>query len=302
LPATAFQTYNPATAASIQPGPLALFTVPVNKLRPTQMNEGFTEVDKKATGFDILTPSQLQPGLIPDIEPVVIGPGGVLYLTDGHHTFTALLDSAYVSSNPNVYVNVVANYSILTTSQFWAQMQASNLLLPLNDGAPQIVNTANGAPILTSLTALTQDPYHGLEYSILKNKNSKLFKNTSNISGAAGSAIPGLDKITGTYGDFTWADAYRNANEGRGLPTLSPGRHRHRNRSHSGRNDREPADQCGHQQCRWRAAVRPDDDRNFLWRRGRRSAVGRSRRVVPMIPTIWPAHWSAAPGPRCPAT
>jgi fibronectin-binding autotransporter adhesin len=223
LPTTAFQTYDPATAASIQPGPFALFTVPVNKLRPTQMNEGFTEVDKKATGFDILTPSQLQPGLIPDIEPVVIGPGGVLYLTDGHHTFTALLDSAYGSSNPNVYVNVVANYSNLTTSQFWAQMQASNLLLPLNDGVPQIVNTANGSPIPTSLTALTQDPYRGLEYSILKNKNSKLFKNASNISGAAGSAIPGLDKITGTYGDFIWADAYRNANGGRGLPTLSPG-------------------------------------------------------------------------------
>ena len=107
----------------------------------------------------------------------------MLYLTDGHHTFTALENSAYGSSNPNVYVNVIANYSNLTTAQFWAQMQAANLLLPLNDGVPQVVNTATGSPIPTTLTGLTSDVYRGLEYSILKNKNSKLFTTTSNIAG-----------------------------------------------------------------------------------------------------------------------
>ena len=223
LTAGVFQTYNAANASSILPGPFSLFTVPVNQLLPTQMNEGFTEVDKKATGFDILTPSQLQPNLLPDIEPVVIGPGGILYLTDGHHTFTALEDSAYGPSNPTVYVNVIANFSNLTTAQFWTQMQSSNFLLPLNDGVAEPVNTATGSPIPTSLTGLTSDPYRGLEYSILKNKNSKLFTTTSNIGGVVGSAIPGLDKVTGLYSDFIWADAYRNANGGLGLPTLSTG-------------------------------------------------------------------------------
>lgn len=42
-------------------------------------------------------------------------------------------------------------------------MQSQNLLLPLNDGVPQTVNTATGAPIPTSLTGLTSDPYRGLE-------------------------------------------------------------------------------------------------------------------------------------------
>jgi len=223
LQASVFQAYNPATASSIQPGPFSLYTVAVDSLKPTQMNEGFVEVDKKADGFNILQPSQLQANLLPDIEPVVIGPGGTLYLTDGHHTFTALQDSAYGASNPTVYVNVIANYSSLTTAQFWAQMQSSNFLLPLNDGVAQLVNTATGAPIPTSLTGLTSDPYRGLEYNLLKNKNSKLFTTTSNIAGVVGSAIPGLDKITGLYGDFIWADAYRNANGGLGLPTLSPG-------------------------------------------------------------------------------
>ncbi len=223
LTTSAFQPYNAANASSIQAGPFSLFTVPVGPLLPTQMNEGFTEVDKKATGFDILLPSQLTSNLITDVEPVVIGPGGTLYLTDGHHTFTALLDSAYGPSDPTVFVNVIANLSNLTTSQFFAQMEAMNLLLPLNNGVPQVVNLATGAPIPTSLQGLTQDPYRGLEYTILKNKNSKLFTTTSNIGGAIGSSKPGLDKITGFYGDFIWADAYRNANGGLGLPTLSTG-------------------------------------------------------------------------------
>ena len=133
------------------------------------------------------------------------------------------MDSIYGAGNPNVYVNVIANFSTLTTAQFFAQMQSLNFLLPLNDGVPQPVNTATGAPIPNSLTGLTSDPYRGLEYSILKNKNSALFPTAANISGAVGSKIPGLDKMMGFYSDFLEADAYRNALGGKGLPYLSPG-------------------------------------------------------------------------------
>jgi autotransporter-associated beta strand protein len=213
LQASAFQTYDPTQASSIVPGTFALFMVPVSSILPTQMNEGLAEVGKKTAGFDLLAPSQLQGNLLTAIEPVVIGPGGKLYLTDGHHTFTALENSIY-GNNPNVFVNVVANYSNLTTSQFFQTMQSQNLLLPLNDGVPQTVNTATGAPLPTSLTGLTSDPYRGLEYSILKNKSSKLF--------ATGATTPGLDKMTGFYSDFLEAAAYRNANGGLGLPYLSP--------------------------------------------------------------------------------
>jgi hypothetical protein len=225
LTASVLQPYSASNASSIAPGPFSLFTVSVQQLEPTQLNEGFTEVDKKATGFNILQPSQLSSvgNLLSDIEPVVIGPGGTLYLTDGHHTFTALENSAYGSSDPTVYVNVIANFSNLTTSQFWATMLADNLLLPLNNGVPQTVNLNTGAPIPTTLQALTNDPYRGLEYSILKNKNSKLFTTTANIAGVAGSAKPGIDKETGLYADFINADAYRNANGGLGLPYLSVG-------------------------------------------------------------------------------
>ena len=223
LPASAFQPYNITQAGTIVPGPFALFTVNVGSLHPTQINEGFTEVGKKQAGFDLLTPAQLAPNLLTAIEPVVIGPGGQLFITDGHHTFTALADSIYGVSMPTVDVNVIANYSNLTTAQFYAQLQAANLLFPVNDGVLQTVNPTTGAPLPTTLTGLTSDVYRGLEYSILKNKSSVLFPTAANITGSVGSAIPGLDKTAAFYSDFILADAYRGANNGLGLPYLSPG-------------------------------------------------------------------------------
>ena len=225
LTATDFQAYPSTTSAedAITPGPLALYSVSLNSILPTQMNEGLTEVGKKTAGFDLLPSDQLQATLLTDIEPVVIGPDGQLYLLDGHHTFTALADSIYGGSDPTVYIDVVANYSGLSESAFFATMQANNLLLPLNEGVPQTVDDATGAPIPTSLLDLTNDPYRGLEYSILKNKSSKLFTTSSNITGAIGAATPGLDKMTGFYSDFFEAAAYRDANGGLGLPYLSPG-------------------------------------------------------------------------------
>ncbi|MGD0563653.1 MAG: ParB-like protein, partial [Roseiarcus sp.] len=219
-----FQAYNSGTASTISAGPLALYSVAVDDIAPTQMNEGFTEVDAKAAAFDLFTTSAaLEADLMGDIEPVVIGPGGQLYLLDGHHTFTALIDSSWGASDPTVYVNVIANYSSDSETQFIAQMEANNWLLPLNDGVPQTVNSTTGAPIPATLTGLTSNVYRGLEYSILKQKDSKLFTTTANITGATGAKTPGLDKMPGLYSDFAEAAAYQDADAGLGLPYLSPG-------------------------------------------------------------------------------
>ncbi|MGO4686107.1 autotransporter domain-containing protein [Hyphomicrobium sp. 2TAF46] len=225
LPASAFQNYDASVAASIAAGPTALYTVRVNDILPTQANLGFAEIGKKVSAYDLLTPSGLANDLLTggSIEPVVIGPGGKLYLTNGHHTFTSLQQSIYGASNPLVYVNVIANYSNLTEAEFWAKMQASNFLLPLDNGVVTPVDPLTGSPIPSALSGMTNDPYRGLEYGILKNKSSKLFPTAANVTGAVGSSIPGLDKTAAYYSDFIWANAYRNANNGLGLPYLSPG-------------------------------------------------------------------------------
>ena len=224
LTTAAFTAYDPANAGAITAGPFALYTVSLSSVLPTQINEGFAEVNYKTAGYDDLTSlAAVDANLQGYIEPVVIGPDGALYLLDGHHTLTAVSNSVWGASNPTVYVNVVANYSNLTESQFWNTLAANNLVLPLNNGVAQTIDPTTGAPIPTSLTSLISDPYRGLEYSILKNKSSTLFPTAANITSAIGASTPGLDKITGFYSDFIWAQAYQDALSGLGLPYLSPG-------------------------------------------------------------------------------
>ncbi|MCE4026776.1 LPXTG cell wall anchor domain-containing protein [Microbacterium sp. Au-Mic1] len=60
---------------------------------------------------------------IAPMKTVVIGPRGVLYLTDGHHTLTSFQEN----SGPDVHVRlrVLGNLSGLSDADFWAAMQAN---------------------------------------------------------------------------------------------------------------------------------------------------------------------------------
>ena len=60
---------------------------------------------------------------IAPMKTVVIGPQGVLYLTDGHHTLTSFQEN----SGPDVHVRlrVLGNLSGLSDADFWAAMQAN---------------------------------------------------------------------------------------------------------------------------------------------------------------------------------
>lgn len=112
LSAAAFQGYVAANAGSIAAGPFALYSVSLSAILPTQNNEGYSEVGTKTAAWDLIgSGAALNAALLSSIEPVVIGPGGALYLLDGHHTFTSLANSTWGSSNPTVYVNVIANWS-----------------------------------------------------------------------------------------------------------------------------------------------------------------------------------------------
>lgn len=58
------------------------------------------------------------------MKTLVVGPGGVPYLTDGHHTFTSLLEVA--GPDVRVRVRVQGNLSTLPTSRFWGRMEADD--------------------------------------------------------------------------------------------------------------------------------------------------------------------------------
>jgi len=91
---------------------------------------------------------------------VIIGPGGVAYLTDAHHTMRGILDSKHVDKR--VCGVIVQNWSDLPEDAFWARMQATHNVY-LRDGQDHLITPAQ-LPI--SLRDSQSDPYRGLTWMV----------------------------------------------------------------------------------------------------------------------------------------
>jgi len=164
----------------------AAYRIDATRLHPTQFSVGLREVRYKRAAIDTFDAAQLAAYLRDKDVPLVIGPGGVPYLTDGHHTISALLASA--QADKTVYGHVLANWSDLTPADFWARMQAKNLTY-LKDaaGRPQPPEKLPG-----SLRDLQHDVYRGLAWAVMK---------------AGGFAEIKPPKLF--FQEFFWADFYR---------------------------------------------------------------------------------------------
>ena len=128
-----------------------------------------------------------------DMKTVVIGPQGKVYLTDGHHTFSALHDADGGNNGQlMVWVKVTDNLSALSESAFWQRMQAMHKVW-LKDGANRGI--APGAlPQHVGLASLGNDPYRALVY----------------FSRDVGYAVPKKGADNPEFLEFYWADWLRN--------------------------------------------------------------------------------------------
>jgi hypothetical protein len=128
-----------------------------------------------------------------DMKTVVIGPHGKVYLTDGHHTFSALHDADGGNNGRlMVWVKVTDNLSALSESAFWQRMQAMRKVW-LKDGANRSV--APGAlPQHVGLAALGNDPYRALVY----------------FSRDVGYEVPDKGADNPEFLEFYWADWLRS--------------------------------------------------------------------------------------------
>ena len=92
---------------------------------------GQGEADKVPKGADLHQPSsftcQDPIGTHPDdMKTVVVGPGGQLYLTDGHHSFTTLWEVPGGGPRLNMWVKVTDDFSNSPDMKsFWLRMQAA---------------------------------------------------------------------------------------------------------------------------------------------------------------------------------
>ncbi|RXK54801.1 phytase [Oleiharenicola lentus] len=159
------------SAVCAQTGPVAFradlpagtaCTIDARQLHPTQFSHGWREVVHKQAKMDAMSPTELKAYLIKKDVPVVIGPGGVPYLTDGHHTLRSLIESKH--ADKTAYGHILANWSDLAPAEFWARMQANNYAyLKDGQGRPQ---PASALP--ASLLAMQRDPWRGLAWGVME--------------------------------------------------------------------------------------------------------------------------------------
>ncbi len=136
------------------------FTIDANKLHPTQMTVSFREVAHKARGLQKMPSANVISVLKQKALPVVIGPGGIAYITDGHHAARALIDSEIVDKT--AYCQVIVNWSQMQPAEFWEKMRQSNYVLLVDS----MQNPIDPAALPNSLRECSNGPYRGLVWAV----------------------------------------------------------------------------------------------------------------------------------------
>lgn len=139
----------------------AAWALDARRLHPTQFSHGWREVVHKQAKMDAMTPDELRAYLVAKDVPVVIGPGGTPYMTDGHHTLRSLIESKH--ADKTAYGRILANWSGLAPAEFWTRMEANNYTY-LRDGRGQ---PQPPSALPASLLVMQRDPYRGLAWGVM---------------------------------------------------------------------------------------------------------------------------------------
>lgn len=137
-----------------------LFLIPANALHPTQLMIGFREVENKVLAFNQMSADKLAAELQDTNSVMIIGPGGIPYLADGHHAVRALLESN--QPNKNVYGIVVENWSDMTPADFWKQMTERGDAYLFDSEH----NPIDPATLPQTVTDCINDPYRDLAAAV----------------------------------------------------------------------------------------------------------------------------------------
>jgi hypothetical protein len=100
-----------------------------------------------------------------EMKTVVIGPGGQMYLTDGHHTFTTFWEQPGAGPQLKMWVRVTADYSDSPDmTSFWQRMNKAHKVW-LKDGNGQVIKPEQ-LPEHLGLKNLQNDPFRSLVYFV----------------------------------------------------------------------------------------------------------------------------------------
>jgi hypothetical protein len=178
----------PALAKDLPPFDPALpagsrCTVAIAPLRPTQFAVGFWEVDRRAEHIASRSPKKLKAYLEEHTGAIVIGPGGVPFLVDGHHLACAMLKS---HRGDAIEVRVEANLRDLPPERFWAKMKERGWLYLYDQQGKGPIDPDK---LPKRVQDLADDPYRSLAWAVRERG--------------------GYKKSLASFAEFQWAEFFR---------------------------------------------------------------------------------------------
>lgn len=127
----------------------------VSESRPTQFAVGFIEVREKSAKLEGMTQREFEKYLRKHPSPIVIGPGGALFITDGHHLGRAMFEIG----RDRMLGQVIANFSDLGTDEFWRRMDERHWVYPFDENGQGPLDPRS---LPTRLADLRDDIYRSL--------------------------------------------------------------------------------------------------------------------------------------------
>lgn len=155
----------------------------IHQLRPTQLTVGMIEVRAKQKHLASLKDDEQRDFMLAHPIPAVVGPGGLLFITDHHHLGRAALEAGVAKG----FFEVAADLSNHDDSAFWAEMERNRWVHPLDENGVRHYFSA----IPHHLEKLVDDIYRSLAGYVRD----------------AG----GYDKTPTAFAEFVWADFFRRS-------------------------------------------------------------------------------------------
>ena len=161
-----------------------LFSCKVLELHPTQFAVGMIEVKNKEAELASKSVPALSVYQRKHPEPVVKGPGGMLFITDHHHLALAMADRGIETTS----CQLEADYSGLDPGSFWAKLAEQHwvYLFDENGQGPR-----RPADLPRTVEGLKDDPYRSLAAAVRD-------------SG-------GFAKVSTPFAEFDWANYFRTS-------------------------------------------------------------------------------------------
>ena len=163
--------------------------ISIDKLSPSQISVGYQQVEEKTKVLlDKKKKKNLKEYLQAHPVPVIKGSLNHFYIVDHHH----LCCAANNLNIDEVYYTIVADWSTLTTNQFWQKMNEARYIWLFDSDGSSIRIDEITSYLPKSIRDLKNDAYRSLAGMVRKNG--------------------GFFKVKVPFSEFCWANFFRNSN------------------------------------------------------------------------------------------